>query len=355
MTSNLPPHVYALRDRHGKRRYRFQRKHWRTTYLPGAPGEAAFHEAYAAIIAAGPPAPDAVASPTRVTPRSLDDLLARMKAGTRWRKKTELTRRTESAILQRFMDKKASSGRRYGERPAAMVSVAWLDRVLAGMAETPGAANKLRKVLGGLLDHAIRLGWRADNPARLTERYSSGTGFAAWSEDDIARFRARHALGTTARLTLELALNTAARRCNIATLTRDDIAGGRIAVAHAKGNHQTDVPLLATTRAALDALAATPIRHLIVTGYGKPFTVAGLGNKMRQWCDEAGLPGRSMHGLRKAVSRRIAESGGTDAEGQAVTGHRKAETFAHYRATANRTALADTAFHNLESRFGSQP
>lgn len=62
-----------------------------------------------------------------------------------------------------------------------------------------------------------------------------------------------------------------------------------------------------------------------------------------------------MHGLRKAVSRRIAESGGTDAEGQAITGHKKAETFAYYRAAANRSTLADAALSNVVSTFDVQP
>jgi hypothetical protein len=62
-----------------------------------------------------------------------------------------------------------------------------------------------------------------------------------------------------------------------------------------------------------------------------------------------------MHGLRKAVARRVAESGGTDAEGQAITGHRKAETYMHYRAKANRSALADTAMSNVASTFDVQP
>lgn len=103
------------------------------------------------------------------------------------------------------------------------------------------------------------------------------------------------------------------------------------------------------------SLPAAPIKHLVVTPFGKPFSVAGLGNRMRKWCDEAGLEDRSMHGLRKAVARRVAESGGTDAEGQAVTGHRKAETFMHYRARANRSTLADVAMSNVASTFDIQP
>jgi integrase len=353
--SDLPPNVRAYPDRHGKIRYRFRRKGWHSAYLPGEPGSAEFHRAYAEIVSGGAVEPSTVQSPRKVTPRSMDDLVRRMKATIRWKKKGARTQLVQGRILERFTDHLDPKGRRYGERPVEKVTVAWLDAVLGGMHETPAAANILRKVLAGLMDCAVRMEWRSDNPARLTEKYPEGVGYHTWTEDEIAQYRETHPLGTMARFVLELALNTAGRLCNIATLTRDDITNGRIAVGHVKGGHDTSVPMMATTKAALDALPAAPIKSLVTTAYGKPFTVDGLGNRVRKWCDEARLPHCSLHGLRKATSRRVAESGGTDAEGQAVTGHKKAATFASYRAKANRTALADRALSNLASRFDAQP
>lgn len=355
MMSDLPPNVTASPDRHGKLRYRFRRKGWKNAYLPGHPGSAEFHRAYAEILASGAREPQPIQSPARVTPKSLDDLFARYKRTIRWQKKGERTKLIQGRYLQRFMDRRGKSGTRFGERPVAAVTVAWLENVFAGMAETPAAADELRKVLAGLMDLAVRISWRPDNPVRFTEKYGGGGEVHTWTEGDIAAYRSTHPLGTMARFVMELALNTAARRCNIAELTRDDLAGGRITVDHAKGNEETSVPMLQTTKAALDALPAAPIKFLVTTIFGKPFTIAGLGNRMRKWCDDAGLTHCSMHGLRKATSRRVAESGGTDAEGQAVTGHKKAETFAYYRAKANRSALADRALSNLASEFDAQP
>lgn len=354
--SELPPHVYAVRDRHGKIRYRFLRKGWKGGYLPGSPSSADFHRAYAEVIEAGPKE-RTVLSPRKVTARSLDDLFARFRQSMRWSKKGERTQYKQARIIQRFLDRQDGKGRRYGERPVAAVTVAWLEAIFGQMSETPAAANELRKVLGGLLDHACRLSppWRTDNPARLTEKYAEGEGFHDWTDEEIEQYRARHPLGTMARLTLELALNTAARRCNVNKIERDHIKKGRIKVEHAKGNHKTDVPVLATTKAAIDALPAAPIRYLVTTVFGKPFTDAGLGNRMRKWCDEAGLPQCSLHGLRKACSRLMAEGGATDAEGQAVTGHKKPGTFAKYRAGANRSALADRAVSNLGPLADFQP
>lgn len=354
-TSKLPPHVYAVRDRHGKVRHRFQRKGWKSSYLMGDPDAPAFHRAYADIIEQGPKESVGAKSPRKVTPRSLDDLVARLKTTVKWQRKAARTQLVQGRILERFTDTVDKKGRRYGERPVADVSFIWLEKILGKMHETPAAANVLRKNLSGLLDLAVKLKWRTDNPARLTDSFAEGEGLHDWTDDEIEQFRAHHPLGTMARLVLELAFNTAARRCNVNKIEREHIKGGRIRVAHVKGNNETSVRMLPTTQAALDALPAAPIRFLVTTQFGNPFTDAGLGNRMRAWCDSAGLPQCSLHGLRKAMSRQLAERGATDAQGMSVTGHKKDKTFAHYRAKANRSALADAAFDHLESGIGPQP
>lgn len=353
--SDLPPNVTPVKDRHGKTRFRFRRKGWASRYLPGQPGGAEFHRAYADILASGPQQQAPAVSPGDVTPNSLDHLLRRYRGSVRWQAKGGRTQLVQGRILDRFMDRVDGKGRRYGERPVASVTVAWLDKIFAKMGETPAAANVLRKVLSGLMDHACRIDWRSDNPVRLTDKLKEGEGFHDWTDAEIDQYRGIHPLGTMARFTLELALNTAARRCNVNKIERDHIKDGRIFVAHAKGNNATSVLMLTTTREALEALPAAPIRYLVTTTFGKPFSDAGLGNRMRKWCDDAGLPHCSMHGLRKAMSRRLAEHGATDAEGQAVTGHKKAETFAYYRSKANRAGLADRALEHLEPGVSVQP
>lgn len=109
------------------------------------------------------------------------------------------------------------------------------------------------------------------------------------------------------------------------------------------------------TRAAFEALPVSPIRYLVITSFGKPFSVAGLGNMMREWCDAAGLKHCPLHGAAQGDIAACGRGWGTDAEGQAVTGHKKSETFSYYRAKANRVALADRAMSNLASRFDVQP
>ena len=70
-----------------------------------------------------------------------------------------------------------------------------------------------------------------------------------------------------------------------------------------KTRRTIDVPISADLAVAL---ANTPTGDLtyLVTENGKAFTINGLGNKMRDWCDVAGLPQCSSHGLRKAAAAR---------------------------------------------------
>lgn len=85
----------------------------------------------------------------------------------------------------------------------------------------------------------------------------------------------------------------------------------------------------------------------MVTDYGKPFNVNGLGNKMRDWCDEAGLPHCSTHGLRKAGATMAAENGATDDELMAIFGWTTKQQTTLYTKSANRKKLVGGAMHKL--------
>jgi hypothetical protein len=71
-----------------------------------------------------------------------------------------------------------------------------------------------------------------------------------------------------------------------------------------------------------------------------------LGNRFRKWATEAKCP-TGLHGIRKGVSRRLAESGATDAQGRAITGHKRNKTFAHYAEKADRRITADAAMAKM--------
>lgn len=344
----LPDNVTRYHDRHGKVRYRFRRKGFADHHFKAEPGTEEFRQEYATC----KEAPKEKAE--RFAHGTIDWLCVRFYETVAWKEMAENSRTTYRGIIERFRERR-KKGKRYGSLPVAALQTRHIDSMLAKMSDTPAAANNLRKILKRLFRLAVKLGLRPDNPATETDAYKAGKGWHTWTEEEIAQYRARHALGTMARLALELFLNTAGRRCNVARLHRTDMRKGRFHIDHAKGGNATSVAVVPETREAIEAMPVAGIGAFLVTEFGKPFSVAGLGNKMRQWCDEAGLPHCSAHGLRKATSRRLAEDGATDAQGRAVTGQKKDATFAYYAAHANRERLADAAMANRINRDLANP
>ena len=339
----LPDHVTEYRDRHGKCRYRYRRSGYPTHHFKAKLGTVEFAAELTECKAA---APVGVAGRQIVT-GSLDDLISRYYRTPAWLGMQANSRATYRGILDRYRERNTKAGLRYGSLPVVKLTVAAIDYQLGKMKDTPAAANNLRKALKRVLAYAVKLGWRTDNPAALSDGFKSGPGWHTWTDEEIEQYRGRHAYGTRARLALELTLNTSARRCNVATLGPAMMKAGKLHVDHVKG---CDAAVVKATTELLAAIEAMPVRGLttyLVTAFGKPFSVAGLGNKFREWCDQAGLPHCSIHGLRKARSRQLAESGSTTLQGRAVTGHKTDRTFAYYAERANREALADAAMANL--------
>jgi integrase len=187
-------------------------------------------------------------------------------------------------------------------------------------------------------------------------------GFRPWSEENVAAFVARHAIGTQAHLAMQLMLCLSVRASDAVQIgprhirkTREQPLGildnyqpqkGR----RTGGNHVT-VPLHEDLAAAI---AATPVigsDTYLVTSFGRPFTAKGFVNKMRQWCNEAGLPECTSHGLRKLCLTRLAEAGCTAFEIASISGHKDLREVQLYVEAANRKKLAASA---IQKRMAAQ-
>src|SRR5207344_666101 len=92
-----------------------------------------------------------------------------------------------------------------------------------------------------------------------------------------------------------------------------------------------------------DIIARSPTAGdltFLMTGFGKPFTVAGSGNWFRDRCNEAGLRHCSAHGLRKAGATMAAERGATVNQLKAIFGWTTLKQAALYTNAAEQAALA---------------
>lgn len=77
------------------------------------------------------------------------------------------------------------------------------------------------------------------------------------------------------------------------------------------------------------------------------YTRESFGNRMRKWCDTAGLPECSSHGFRKASSAQLAEAGCSENEIKAITPHKTSKEVSRYAHAANQRRLAENAIARL--------
>ncbi len=113
------------------------------------------------------------------------------------------------------------------------------------------------------------------------------------------------------------------------------------------GNAKLVIPIARELQAVIDASPSGDMTFLI-NQLGRPFTAAGFGNKFREWCDQAGLPHCSSHGLRKAMSALLAERGATENQIMSITGHTTLQEVSRYTKAARQKVLAASAMKLID-------
>jgi integrase len=338
-------------DRHGKLRARF-RKGSVSVYMATLPDQKGFEDELAALRAGYP-----VAAPN-VIPGSVSDLLGRFYASADFRGSGSAdSRKRRRGILESFRA-------RVGDDLVTDFTFEHIEAILLDRTEKRRndkgrivggevAATNLREELDRLFRYARRLKWRGDNPVEDAAPVGKARlgGFYSWTEADIAQYQATHAIGTKPRLALEIMLWTGQRRGDASRFGPRHIVRGKINFQASKNGADLWLPVAPDLRRAIAAMAAIGLESFLVTEYGKPFSVAGLGNKMREWCDEAGLPKCTAHGLRKAIGRRSAQTEGTQQGIKAVGGWRGDAEVRTYTESVDQERLADATLGRVIDRF----
>lgn len=267
---------------------------------------------------------------------------------------SDATLRQRRSVLTRLCDHLDEDGTRYGEcdmnaPPSAFVAVrdAWSAR--------PGAADNLIKTIRAVYSWSMERGEIDHNPAAgigAINRNPKG-GATPWTSGDLKAFKARHPAGTTAHLWLTLQAFTACRIGDAVWLGRSNevTRDGRIYLEwqpRKKGSAFVSIPMLPPLYTA--TRATTVIGPAYILGKrGQPFRSAeSLRNQVRRWCNAAGLPDRSSHGIRKAVAELMAESGATQHQIMAVMAHTQATTSEVYTRGVERRLLAADGMAALE-------
>ena len=215
----------------------------------------------------------------------------------------------------------------------------------------PGAARNCLKALKALFAWAVEYKLVSHDPTQGVKPVEySARPLHTWTNDEINKFKERFPIGTKPYDALTILLYTAGRREDAVRLGPSNIQNNRVVFYQAKNEHRNPVKVDIPVHPDLgEIIRRTPADNetFLMTEYGKPFSPNGFGNKFRKWCNQAGLPQCSTHGLRKAIATFLAEGGASAHEIMSVTGHQTLEEVERYTRDAQRQLLANSAMQKL--------
>lgn len=329
-------------DRHGNVRLYYRRRGKPKIRLRGPSGSPEFLQDYNAAIAENiKPKASRYHKPEN---GSIRWLCASYFGSKGYKGLDESTQRVRRRILERFCYV-------HGEKPYQLLEAQHIRRILDEMTETPEAANGLLKAFRQVLAHGVDYELVVRNVAKdVAYIEAKGAGSHSWSLDEIEQFENEHRIGTRAHLALSLLLYTGQRRSDVVQFGRQHVKDGWLVFTQHKNRNRNpvrlEIPIIPQLQRAIDATVCGDLTFL-VTSFGKPFTANGFGNRFRKWCDAAGLPHCSAHGLRKSTATRLAELGCSEHEIMSITGHRTLKEVSRYTRAARQKVLAGNAMEKF--------
>ena len=335
MPRKLPPYVNRHRTRHGKTLFYFRRNKGPRVPLPDISSDDFTAKYLSALAASGPPEKRIVGV------GSLEWLIARYRETTIYRSLSPATRKQRDNIFKGVVAKA-------GHHPYKAISRKAIVNGRGDRAATPAQARNFLDAMRGLFRWALEAEMiEADPTAGVSNpRRPKGEGFAAWADADVDAYEKRWPAGTKERVWLHVLLYTGLRRGDAVKIGRQHVRDGVATIRTEKTGMEVSIPILPALAATL-ANGPTGDLAFIVGETGKPLTKETFGNFFRRACNEAGLKGKSAHGVRKIGATRAAEAGATVKELEALFGWTGGTMASHYTKTADRKRLAKQASEKI--------
>jgi integrase/recombinase XerD len=323
-------------QRDGRTYWYLRRKGLPLIRLPDAPHDSPeFLAAYAQALGQEPP------PKVRAPKGSIDALIRAAQSSGDYRDASPAYR----AILDRHFALISAQG---GDALASDLRAAHIRADLSAL--TPGAAAGRLKAWRFLGRVGTDLDLLAEDPAAAVRppRQQTTQGHETWTDDEVARFRARWPLGTPTRACFELVAWTGARIGDAAVMGPGMVGkDGVLSYRQAKTGGQAYVPW--TGRLPDYALSIEPERAMLhqaltacaghmtflATAHGRTRSGKGLGTQIAYAAGQAGVD-KSAHGLRKRRAIALAELGASTIQIASWTGHTTLKEVAHYTAQADR-------------------
>lgn len=345
----------------------------RQVNLPGLPGSPEFEKAYADLAKGIAPVEKARVA-NILDARTVNACYRRLIKTAEWEELDPATQDKNRRLMIEFMAMKVAEDMdvKWADVPMADITTKHIRKLLDAIRlSAPTKAKHMLVAVRKLTRIAIAEDWITYDPTFTLEVPVPKTlGHRKWPDEMIAKFRARHPIGSAARTCLELALWLGNRRSDIYRLTWDMLISEAVELADGEtrelvafsfrqkknskrtGGKEMFLPVRKELAAALEPLDRES-EFVLLNGYGKPFSDKSLTGMMAHWCKQAGIPvanrkegkhGYTLHGLRKNFGIKLALDGATGPQIANSMGHNSVREADPYLQEANRKRLVADAF-----------
>jgi integrase len=349
------PYLHAVTNRKGgSKHYYVRRKGFPLLPVTGKPGTPEFERSYWAAREQQVTGSKPVHPPSTPVKHTWRWLCMRYMESAEFKQLAASTRAQRKSVLEATWDEPLMSGSSHlmGDCPLASFGAKHVRTLRDRRADMPDAANHQVKFIGYVYTWALEAepDLVKSNPARDVRKLKiKPGGYHTWTVAEVRQYENRHPIGTKARLALAIFMFTGVRRADAVKLGHPNVHDGQIQWTETKNENNDpkdrDISLLPQLKDILNATPLVGTTTWLVTDFGKPFSVAGFGNKMRDWCNEAGLPHCSAHGLRKAGATIAAENGATAHQLMSIFGWETLKQVEKYTKKARAKRLARDAMH----------
>ncbi|TQN55352.1 tyrosine-type recombinase/integrase [Agrobacterium tumefaciens] len=344
------PYIEKNKSRHGSVRYYLRIDGKRLCRLPDNIDSEEFSSAYWKAREEAKPllekAVEAKPLSSIVRPNSFRWLCMEYMRSNAFTSLDETTRTRRRKIMEGIWEERLSDkdDRLVADIPLPRVTVAHIEALRDRKRDAPFAADERLKVLRQVFDTKKDGKAIVPNIARLVQPFNAHSdGHATATPEDIEKFIAHHGTSSKAVLYVAIQMYTGLRVSDLAVLGPQHRRKDAFKLRLFKNRNRTPVDIDIAIHPILEAvLASHKVENLtyLVTEFGKPFSVKGLGNRISDWWRQAGMGHLTSHSVRKGLATDVAHNEATDSMLEAMFGWKDGKTSKIYTRNAERARLA---------------
>jgi integrase len=237
-----------------------------------------------------------------------------------------------------------TDARPFSEIPLPKMAISHIEVLRDRKKAVPFAADERLKVLRQVFDTKREGEAITPNIARAVEPFNQHSdGHETATPAELEKFIEHHGVESKAVLYLSIQMYTGLRVSDLSVIGPQHRRGNELRLRLFKNRNRTPVDLIVPIHPILEGVLArhkvTALTYL-VTEFGKPFSIKGLGNRISDWWRQAGMGHLTSHSVRKGLATDVAHNEATDSMMEAMFGWKDGKTSKIYTRNAERARLS---------------